>query len=79
MEDIDHPSESDEDCTNARFSIPSKLLLHLRDYGLLHTILADATSGFTNFLGLLKHSENPTLKGRDVATPLQAFSSYVTS
>jgi hypothetical protein len=55
------------------------VLLSLLGYVLLHTIFADATSGFTNFFGLLKHFENPTLSGCGVATPLQAFWSYVTS
>ena len=50
---------------------PSKILRG--GYDLLHTIFADAISGLTNFFGLLKHSENPTLKEYDVATPLQAF------
>ena len=59
-------------------AISTSSLFH-HNYGSVHTIFADAISGFTNFFGLLKHSENPTLKECDVATPLQAFRSYVIS
>lgn len=53
--------------------MPPTNLLYSHRYGLVHTILADAISGFTNFFGLLKHSENPTFKYCVVGTPLQAF------
>ena len=43
-------------------SEPSDFATYVDDYGLLQTILADAISGFTNFFGLLKHSENPMFK-----------------